>query len=178
MMHGPGAFVREFRPSDIPAINAMHNDPQVAAQVLQIPFTTEAERADWIRQSPTERTLVADLDGEPVGVLGLVLHQRRRSHVGSLGMAVRRDLQGQGIGRLLMAAAVDLADNWYNLRRLELEVYTDNSRAIRLYQSFGFEIEGTMRAFGFRLGQYVDAYKMARLREGPSLLDYPQVRAV
>ena len=168
-MHGSPAIVREFRPSDIPALNAMHNDADVAAQILQVPFTTDAERTEWIRQSPTVRTLVAVLDGEPVGLLGLVIHQRRRSHVGSLGMAVRRDLQGKGIGRLLMSAAVDLADNWYNLRRLELEVYTDNTAAIRLYQSFGFEVEGTMRAFGFRLGQYADAYKMARLREGPPL---------
>lgn len=169
MTQPTGAFVREFQPSDIPALNAMHNDPEVAASLLQIPFTTDAERADWVRQSPTQRTLVAELDGEPVGLLGLALYTRRRAHAGSLGMAVRRDLQGQGIGRLLLAAAVDLADNWYNLRRLELEVYTDNTAAIRLYESFGFEIEGTLRAFGFRLGEYVDAYAMARLHDGPSL---------
>lgn len=169
MMRTSSAFIREFQPSDIPALNAMHNDPEVAASLLQVPFTTDAERADWVRQSPTQRTLVAELDGEPVGLLGLTLYTRRRAHVGSLGMAVQRDLQGQGIGRLLLAAAVDLADNWYNLRRLELEVYTDNAPAIRLYESFGFEIEGTLRAFGFRLGEYVDAYAMARLHDGPPL---------
>ena len=169
MMRTSSAFIREFQPSDIPALNAMHNDPEVAASLLQVPFTTDAERADWVRQSPTQRTLVAELDGEPVGLLGLTLYTRRRAHVGSLGMAVQRDLQGQGIGRLLLATAVDLADNWYNLRRLELEVYTDNAPAIRLYESFGFEIEGTLRAFGFRLGEYVDAYAMARLHDGPPL---------
>ena len=169
MMRTSSAFIREFQPSDIPALNAMHNDPEVAASLLQVPFTTDAERADWVRQSPTQRTLVAELDGEPVGLLGLTLYTRRRAHVGSLGMAVQRDLQGQGIGRLLLATAVDLADNWHTLRRLEVEVYTDNAPAIRLYESFGFEIEGTLRAFGFRLGEYVDAYAMARLHDGPPL---------
>ena len=163
------AIVREFRPSDVPALNALHNDPEVAAQLLQVPFTTDAERAEWVRQSPVQRSLVVELDGEPVGLLGLTIHTRRRSHVGSLGMAIRRDVQGRGLGAMLLGAAVDLADNWYNLRRLELEVYTDNTSGIRLYQSFGFEIEGTMRAFGFRLGEYVDAYKMARLHDGPVL---------
>lgn len=61
-------------------------------------------------------------------------------------------------------AAVDLADNWLNLLRLELEVYTDNEPAIRLYERFGFEREGTKRRDAFRGGQYVDSYLMAGLR--------------
>ncbi len=63
-----------------------------------------------------------------------------------------------------MQAAVDLADKWLNLERLELDVYTDNEPALRLYQKFGFVIEGTLVRFAFRDGRYADAYMMARLR--------------
>jgi putative acetyltransferase len=80
-------------------------------------------------------------------------------------MAVRDDWQGQGVGMALMRAAVDLADKWLNLTRLELDVYVDNEPAIRLYEKFGFSIEGTMVNFAFRDGQYVDTYLMARLRK-------------
>ena len=90
-------------------------------------------------------------------------HPRRR-HAGQIGMAVRDDFQGQGIGTALMQAAIDMADNWLNLRRLELEVYTDNAAAVRLYQKFGFVIEGTGKQFGYRAGQYADVYLMARLK--------------
>ena len=58
-------------------------------------------------------------------------------------MAVRDDWQGKGVGTAMMQAVVDLADKWLNLSRLELEVYTDNEPAMRLYQKFGFTIEGT-----------------------------------
>ncbi|RME41865.1 MAG: GNAT family N-acetyltransferase, partial [Caldilineae bacterium] len=68
------------------------------------------------------------------------------------------------VGSQLMAAAIDLADNWLNLRRLELTVYTDNEPAIRLYRKFGFEVEGTHRAYAFRDGVYVDTLAMARVR--------------
>ena len=54
---------------------------------------------------------------------------------------VRDDWQRKGVGTALMQAAVDLADKWLNLERLELEVYTDNVPAIRLYEKFGFTIE-------------------------------------
>ena len=63
-----------------------------------------------------------------------------------------------------LQAAVDLADQWLNLRRLELEVYADNAPALRLYQKFGFVIEGTAVQFAYRAGQYVDARLMARLK--------------
>lgn len=80
-------------------------------------------------------------------------------------MAVRDDWQGKGVGTALMRAAVDLADRWLNLMRLELEVYTDGEAAIRLYRKFGFSIEGTLIGFACRDGQYVDACLMARLRQ-------------
>jgi putative acetyltransferase len=79
-------------------------------------------------------------------------------------MAVRDDWQGQGVGTALMQAAIDLADKWLNLTRLELEVFVDNAPAIRLYEKFGFTIEGTLVDFAFREGQFADVYIMARLR--------------
>jgi putative acetyltransferase len=64
-----------------------------------------------------------------------------------------------------MEAALDLADNWLNLTRVELTVYTDNAAGIALYEKFGFEIEGTHRRYAFRNGEYADAYSMARVRD-------------
>ena len=51
-----------------------------------------------------------------------------------------------------------------DLRRIELEVFTDNEPAQRLYERSGFDIEGTLKQFAFREGEYADVYAMARLR--------------
>jgi len=72
--------------------------------------------------------------------------------------------QGKGIGTALLKAAVELADRWLNLSRLELTAFVDNDVALRLYKKFGFEIEGLLRRYAFRDGSYVDAYTLARLR--------------
>jgi putative acetyltransferase len=79
-------------------------------------------------------------------------------------MGVHDDWQGRGVGSALLAACVEMADKWLNLRRLELEVYVDNEPAIRLYERFGFEREGRLREHAFRDGRYVDSFLMARLR--------------
>ena len=81
-----------------------------------------------------------------------------------IGMGVMQAHQNKGVGSKLLAALIDLADNWYGLARLELSVFTDNLAAVSLYKKFGFRIEGTLVHFAFREGQYADVYLMARLR--------------
>lgn len=70
----------------------------------------------------------------------------------------------RGGGTALMAAMIDLADNWLGLHRIELTVNADNAAAIHLYEKVGFTVEGRFRDYLFRAGQYVDALAMARLR--------------
>ncbi|MGB1271309.1 MAG: acetyltransferase [Endozoicomonas sp.] len=59
---------------------------------------------------------------------------------------------------------VNLADNWLNLIRIELDVYTDNEPAVILYQRFGFEIEDSSKFDCFPDGEYVNSYRMARIK--------------
>src|SRR6185436_6242636 len=88
----------------------------------------------------------------------------RRAHVRHIGMAVRSEFQGKGVGNALMSALIEVADNWLNVSRLELTVFTDNERAIALYRKHGFELEGTHKAYALRAGRYADVHAMARIR--------------
>lgn len=99
-----------------------------------------------------------------VGVIGLNVNQSPRArHSGSIGIMIHKDYQGQGIGRALLNKVIDLADNWLMLVRLELGVFTDNERALNLYKSLGFEIEGTKRCALIKNGKYADEYLMSRI---------------
>ncbi len=166
----PDILIRRATADDAAALVRLFSAPRARWGTLQVPYTSEEARRRRL-VDPPEGTypLVAEVDGEVVGQL--TLHSNptrpRRAHAGALGMAVRDDWHGRGVGTALMAAALDLADNWLNLTRVELEVYTDNAPALRLYKKFGFEIEGTMRRYAYRDGQWVDAYFMARLRDAP-----------
>jgi L-phenylalanine/L-methionine N-acetyltransferase len=159
--------VRRAEPGDYVAVRMVYAGHKAVWGTLQLPFPSlELWRKRLAEPSEGLFSLVACVDDEIVGQLGLHTfpHSPRRRHVGQLGMAVRDEWQGKGAGTALMQAAVDLADKWLNLERLELDVYTDNEPAVRLYKKFGFVIEGTLMRFAFRDGRYVDAYSMARLR--------------
>lgn len=160
--------IRRTEPSDYEAVQQIYAGPKAIWGTLQSPFSSLEQWRKRLAEPPEGLvSLVACVESEVVGQLSLQTfpNRPRRRHVGQIGMAVRDDWQGKGAGTALMQAAVDLADKWLNLTRLELEVYTDNAPAIRLYKKFGFNIEGTLAQFAFRDGQYVDSYSMARLRQ-------------
>lgn len=81
-------------------------------------------------------------------------------HVGELGMGVRRQYRGQGVGSSLLARTLDAA-RVRGVERVELEVYGSNIPAIRLYEKFGFAAEGTKRRARKLDGEYDDLLFMA-----------------
>ena len=166
---GHPIVVRRAELADAEAIHSTFTGPNAIAGTLQIPYpSVEVWRKRLAEFPPDDYFLVATVAGEVVGNLGLHSASKspRRRHVGNIGVAVRDDRQGCGVGTALMKAAIELADGWLNMQRLELSVYCDNPAGIALYRKFGFAIEGTCRAYAFRDGAYVDAYMMARLHPG------------
>lgn len=158
--------IRGLETTDWEAIATIHQFPQCQRQTLRLPYQSgEFFRQRIEKQVQSGHGVVAVVDAQVVGVADLILSSGRRAHVAGVGIAVRDDYHGHGIGSALMAALINLADNWLNLKRLELTVYCDNERAIALYQKYGFEIEGRRRYDAFRDGEFVDTYAMSRIRE-------------
>ena len=157
--------IRAARVDDYRDIHEILSCPGVVRGTLQMPYVSPERRRQYLENPDADRhILVAEVEGRVIGEIGLQQQRNRRKHAATLGMAVHDDFQGKGVGRRLLQAALDLADNWLNLKRVELQVYTDNAAAIHLYEKSGFVIEGTNRAFAFREGEYADAYFMARVK--------------
>jgi putative acetyltransferase len=130
-------LIRAMEPADIPAVAEVLSQPRAVWGTLQPPFVSiDARQKRQAEHGPNDAGLVAVHDA----------------------------YTGRGAGRALLAAVVDLAEKWWNIRRLELNVYADNHRAIALYERFGFEREGLHRAYAWRDGAYVDSLSMARVR--------------
>jgi L-phenylalanine/L-methionine N-acetyltransferase len=122
--------VRHAEPDDAQAVHRILCGPRATAGTMQLPLQSVEDVRKRFFSETREGLyhLVACVDEEVVGHLGLETFSRpRRRHVGEIGMAVRDDWQSRGVGTALMEAALDLADNWLGLTRIELSVYTDNA---------------------------------------------------
>lgn len=101
-----------------------------------------------------------------VGLADVLVNPLARvRHRGQLRMGVRASHQGRGIGRRILRTAIDHARH-IGLRKLELTVRVDNTRALSLYQSCGFIIEGLRSASMAVDGRLLDEHYMAMVFSG------------
>ena len=106
--------------------------------------------------------VVAEVDGAIVGDAEIKqLAPKRCAHVGVLFVGVHPDFQRRGIGRALMQRLIDHARE-HDLKRLELNVRSDNHAAQALYLGLGFHHEGTRTKFiALDDGTLIDDWTMA-----------------
>jgi RimJ/RimL family protein N-acetyltransferase len=115
-----------------------------------------------IRRYPNAAVFVAESeDGAVVGRLSIARDQHPASrHVADVGLMVAQAHRRRGVGRALLAAAVEWARK-QDVRKLELHVFPHNEAAIALYEQFGFLREGYRRRHYRRGDDFVDAILMA-----------------
>ena len=77
-------------------------------------------------------------------------------HRGEFAVSVLKCEWGQGIGSMLLEAIIDFAKNIAHAEIISLEVRSDNERAIKLYEKYGFEKIGCFKGFFKIDGEYVD----------------------
>lgn len=121
-----------------------------------------------VRRHPDAAVYVAEDEGRIVARLSLArdVHPASR-HVADLALMVATSHRRRGVGRALLAQAVEWAQR-AGVRKLELHVFPWNEPAIALYESFGFEREGLRKGHYLRDGVPVDAVLMAFQLEQPS----------
>ena len=84
-------------------------------------------------------------------------------HRAVMGISIEQKYWGCGLGHFLMQMAVDQT-RANGFEQLELGVYSDNARAIHLYEKFGFERYGIQpRAFKLKDGTYRDEIIMVKM---------------
>jgi L-phenylalanine/L-methionine N-acetyltransferase len=122
MARRPPVVVRRAEARDADALLAIFATPRAMAGTLQLPYPSAVAWSRRIADIPADEfLLVAEVDGQVVGNLGLHAASKspRRRHAGMIGMSVRDDWHGRGVGTALLRAALDLADNWIGYARLD-----------------------------------------------------------
>jgi ribosomal protein S18 acetylase RimI-like enzyme len=109
---------------------------------------TEETQARTIRDRNAEtngRLLAARVHDRLVGSLSIKGGAMERTrHVGMIEVYVDKSARRKGVGRALIEAGIVWAETNPILRKLALNVFEDNHRAVDLYRRLGFVVEGRL----------------------------------
>ena len=111
---------------------------------------------------PDNVTLGAFADEALVGTVSLSHRGRKKTgHQAQIwGVMVHPQWRGRGVAQALMQEIVQFARRIPRVEQVELSVATSNAAAIRLYQSFGFQIWAEEKKALKLDDRYVDEYHM------------------
>jgi RimJ/RimL family protein N-acetyltransferase len=162
--------IRQARPGDevelIKLFRTLYQESDyflIEADEFSLSAKQQAQLIEKHTGSRSWALFVVEINNSLVGFLGGTGGNfKRNRHSIHLAMGVLERYQGKGIGRQLLQRFLDWASiNQYH--RIELSVMEGNNRAISLYQSMGFDIEGSKHDSLKVRGEYVNEYSMARI---------------
>lgn len=158
--------IRPVSQADAASLHAIRTMSGVRENVYGLPSQRVADSEAFIASlGKNDHLMIAEMNGIVIGCAGLHVNSNPRlTPSAHLGIMVHTGYQGKGIGKELMREVLHIADDFLGLIRVDLDVSADNLRAIKLYQLFGFVIEGTKKYAFIRDGKYHDMYFMARYR--------------
>lgn len=149
--------IRPFEWSDVESINKLMNDPDIARcgpGIIPTPLESTVHMiAERFKYNGV--IFVAEEDNEFLGTLFLGVGKDRLSHIGTIGVFVKKEQWGKGIATKLVEECIKSAKKM-GLKKLVYEVYSHNERSINLVKKFGFELNGTQKRHLLVDGQYVD----------------------
>ncbi len=111
------------------------------------------------KESLTTKFFLGKVDGKIIADCGIQGHKSPKTkHNVDFGISVAKDYWNKGVGKLMMEHTINYARITAEIKNIYLEVRTDNTNAIKLYESFGFKRVGTMPEKIFIDGKYYDEY--------------------
>jgi len=157
-------LIREAVEKDADALWAMLEPTIRAGETYPLPRDMDRENALAYWLSPGYEVFVAEDQGEIVGTYFLKANQKGGgAHVANCGYMTAPHAMGRGVARAMCAHSLERARQ-RGFRAMQFNfVVSTNERAVRLWQSFGFEIVGRLpQVFEHPTIGFVDAFVMCR----------------
>lgn len=156
--------MRAATPSDAEGIWSILEPTIRGGETYTLPrdMSRDAALAWWF--SPGHEVFVAEEDGAAVGTYFLRANQQGGgAHVANCGYITAPRAMGRGVARTMCAHSLERA-RARGFRAMQFNfVVSTNERAVRLWESFGFEVVGQLPgAFEHPAAGFVDALVMYR----------------
>ena len=159
--------IRPPKISDVDSLLAMINSlvEEKAMITIQKKLTRKEEEKylkERIKNKKDHIHLFLIINGEVVGNARITKHENTRSHVGEVGISLRKEARGLGLGEKLLKKVMKEGIKKFKLKIVTLDVYAKNKIAQSLYNKLGFKKVGKIKGGVKYYGKYEDSIIMVK----------------
>ena len=151
---------------DAEATRAIYNVEVTESTVTfdLVPRTLEEQQAWLTARSGAHAVLVAEERGEVIGFASVSPYRDRPAYSTSVedSVYVRRDQQGKGVGKQLLAELITVATS-HGFHTMLARIVGGHDASIALHRAAGFDIVGTEKEVGRKFGRWLDVVVMQRI---------------
>jgi putative acetyltransferase len=158
-------MTRSATPDDLSYFYDLYMHPAVNRFLLYEEMTIAEFTPVYLDLLEKKSLFIFSDGGKDIGMFKLLPQWYRNAHIVYLGgLAIHPDYFGSGYSRAMMQEIIEMARQ-RGFLRIELSVAATNERAIRLYESAGFQREGLLRNYTWlaKENTYLDEVMMAKL---------------
>jgi RimJ/RimL family protein N-acetyltransferase len=168
-LKGKKVILRKIQLGDARRFVKWFNDPEVN-KFMFIRELTLAKEKKYIldriagKVKDTLHFCIETVEGMHIGSVALESIQTRNKNA-TFGIIIGdKNYWGKGYGEEASRLIIDHGFKKLKLHRIELDVYSYNKRAIKLYQKLGFKKEAVKREHNFYNGKFYDTIIMGLLK--------------
>ncbi|MGO1989113.1 GNAT family N-acetyltransferase [Mammaliicoccus vitulinus] len=158
--------LRALEITDLPFVHELNNEYSIMSYWFEEPYESLTELQylfDKHLLDESERRFIVEDEDSIVGIVELVeinyIHRNCEIQI-----IIKPEFSSKGYAKFAFEKATSYAFDILNMHKLYLYVDTDNEKAIHIYKSQGFKIEGLLIEQFYTNGKYKDAYIMALLK--------------
>ena len=159
--------IRPVTEADLPEIQAIyaHHVLHGTGTFEEVPPSIEEARERWMAGQDKGWPWLAATDA--TGVLGYAYFAQIRPrsayrYTAEDSVYVREDVRGQGVGKALVAALLERAEETGFRQMVAVIGDSENVGSIGMHASLGFQRVGVLRATGLKFGRWLDSVYMQR----------------
>lgn len=165
-------ILRSLRNEDIPLIQELANNPNVAANLRDAfphPYTIEDATKfvdEAIISQPQNRFAILE-NGVYVGNIGIHLQDDVYNNTAEIGYFIGEPYWNRGIATEAVKLAVSYAFETLKLRRVYAGIFSYNPASAKVLEKAGFKYEGTLKAAIIKNGNIYDEIRFGIVNSTP-----------
>lgn len=159
--------LRAIEEEDAPVLQSMINDPEIENAVVGFSYPVSlAQQKKWIAGLSDDKNIrYAIDDGNSLVGVAIISSVDFKNRVANLNIKLLKRARGQGYAKRAVRLMLSYCFNELNLNCITANVLANNEASSKLWQSFGFNLDGVLRQRVYKNGHYVDLMAYSLLRD-------------